>query len=65
MADISKIKLPSGVTYDIKDAVAREAMAGGTHFLGITSTALTDGSQITSILINPTSKHHANAALPL
>lgn len=29
MADISKLKLPSGNVYDIKDAVARQAIAGG------------------------------------
>lgn len=29
MADISKITLPSGNTYEIKDAVARELIAGG------------------------------------
>lgn len=29
MADISKITLPSGNSYDIKDAVARQAIAGG------------------------------------
>lgn len=33
MADISKIKLPSGNEYDIKDAVAREAIAGGVSFI--------------------------------
>lgn len=33
MADISKITLPSGTTYDIKDAVAREAIAGGVSFI--------------------------------
>ena len=34
MADISKIKLPgSGQVYDIKDAVAREAIAGGVTFI--------------------------------
>ena len=33
MADISKITLPSGNTYDIKDAVAREAIAGGVTFI--------------------------------
>lgn len=32
MADISKITLPSGNTYDIKDAVARELIAGGISF---------------------------------
>lgn len=33
MADISKITLPSGNTYDIKDAVARAAIAGGVSFI--------------------------------
>ena len=33
MADISKITLPSGSTYDIKDAVARNAIAGGVTFI--------------------------------
>ena len=32
MADISKIKLPSGNTYNIKDAVARDMIAGGVSF---------------------------------
>lgn len=33
MPDISKITLPSGTTYDIKDAVAREAISGGVSFV--------------------------------
>lgn len=33
MAEISKITLPSGNTYDIKDAVAREAIAGGISYI--------------------------------
>lgn len=32
MAEISKITLPSGNTYDIKDATARELIAGGLSF---------------------------------
>ena len=32
MADISVIKLPSGNEYNIKDAVARQAIAGGISF---------------------------------
>lgn len=32
MADISRVKLPSGNYYDIKDAVAREMIAGGVSF---------------------------------
>ena len=43
MADISKITLPSGTTYDIKDVVARQAVAGGVTFLGVSSTVVTDG----------------------
>ncbi len=33
MADISKITLPSGNNYDIKDAVARQAISGGVAFI--------------------------------
>ena len=33
MPDISKIKMPSGNYYDIKDKVAREAIAGGISFI--------------------------------
>ena len=55
MADISKITLPSGNTYDIKDATARnliQSLAGFTKFLGVTTTALTDGSTTNPITIN-------------
>ena len=48
MADISRITLPNGNTYDIKDTTARNAinsLLGGDAitFGGVTSTALTDG----------------------
>lgn len=33
MADISKITLPSGNTYDIKDTVARQMISGGVTFI--------------------------------
>lgn len=33
MPEISKIKLPSGNVYDIKDAVARQMISGGVSFL--------------------------------
>lgn len=33
MPDISKITLPSGTTYDIKDATAREMISGGVSFI--------------------------------
>lgn len=59
MADISKITLLNGTTYDLKDAKARDdiaaiqsAIAGGVTFMGETTTALTDGATITSITIN-------------
>lgn len=52
MPDISKITLPSGTTYDIKDATARSqiaALAGGDAvvFVGVSTTALTDGGNET------------------
>lgn len=48
MAQISKITLPSGTTYDLKDAWARsqiEGLVGGEAiiFAGVSSTALVDG----------------------
>lgn len=56
---LSQIKLPTGNVYDLKDAQAREdietlraAVAGGTKFLGITQTALTDGASGASITID-------------
>lgn len=59
MADISKITLPSGSVYDIKDSQARAdiasiqaAIAGGVTFMGATTTALIDGSTATTIIIN-------------
>lgn len=59
MADISKITLPTGNTYNLKDQQARDdiaaiqaAIAGGVTFMGETSTALTDGSTTKSIVIN-------------
>ena len=54
MADISKITLPSGTTYDIKDTTARaniSALSGALTFLGTTTTALTDGAATSPITI--------------
>lgn len=58
MADISVIKLPSGTSYNIKDAQARadietieSAISGGMHYIGVTTTALTDGSTTNPITI--------------
>ena len=54
MADISKITLPSGTTYDIKDATARElikTLGSPTSYLGVTATAITDGATTSPITI--------------
>lgn len=55
MPDISKITLPSGNTYDIKDAEARELIAqlqGGQYFLGLTTTAIINGATTKPIVID-------------
>lgn len=54
MAEISKITLPSGSTYDIKDATARElisSLGSPTNYLGVTTTEITDGSTTSSVTI--------------
>lgn len=63
MAEISSITLPSGITYEIKDATARSAIAGGTSFLGITTTALTDGATTQTITIDGKSVSAINGAI--
>lgn len=60
MPDISKITLPSGTTYDIKDAVARQIAGGGLQFRGVTTTALTDGATTTSYVVNNVTLTAAN-----
>lgn len=52
MPDISKITLPSGTTYDIKDAVARQSAAGGIQLRGVTTTELVDEATTNPITIN-------------
>lgn len=59
MADISEITLPSGATYDIKDATARNDISmlkgsatGAMHYAGVTTTALSNGSSASPIKIN-------------
>lgn len=51
MPDISKIKLPSGTEYSLKDEVARQAAAGGIQLKGTTTTALTDEATTNPIKI--------------
>ena len=52
MPDISKITLPSGTTYDIKDTVARAATAGTIVLVGTTTTALTDEATTNPIMVD-------------
>ena len=47
----SRVKLLDGSYAEVKDAVARAAMAGGMHFLGITTTALADQQSISKVTI--------------
>ena len=49
MADISKIVL-GGTTYNIKDAVARAAIAGGMHFLGVSLSEIADATSNVAII---------------
>lgn len=55
MPEISKITLPSGTTYDLKDAYARGLIAelhNFTEYLGVTTTPLTNGASTNPIIIN-------------
>ena len=70
MADLSKITLPSGTTYNLKDAKAREdiaaiqgAIAGGVSFLGVTTTALTDGATTNPVIIGGQSVSAINGCI--
>ena len=54
MADISKITLPSGNTYNFKDQEARDLisdLSSPTSYLGVTTTEITDGSTVSPITI--------------
>lgn len=58
MSDISKITLPSGSTYNLKDETARNDIAtlkstvtGKMNYAGVTTTALSDGASTSPITI--------------
>lgn len=57
---ISQFTMPDGNILELKDKVAREAIAGGTHFLGVTVTEIADGSTTQSITIGEESVTAAN-----
>lgn len=61
----SRVKLLDGSYAEVKDAVARAAIGGATHFIGVTTTALTDGMTISSVLIGGVSKTLENGDLML
>ena len=63
MPDISKIILPSGTEYRIKDEVARSISGGGIQFRGITTTVLRDGSTATNYQIEGETIEVANGDL--
>lgn len=65
MAEISQIRLPSGTVYDIKDATARAALASGTSFLGVTTTALTDGAKTASITVGSDTLNAINGGIAI
>lgn len=55
MADLKRITLPTGTTYNIVDQGARDLIAqieSGTGWLGVTTTALTDGATTNPIMVN-------------
>lgn len=57
---ISQFTMPDGNIVELKDKVAREAVAGGTHFLGVTTTEIIDGSTTTTLTIGDGSVTAAN-----
>lgn len=56
MSEISKITLPSGTTYDIKDAVARKITSGAIYLCGSTTTSITDGSATPTTVTIPSAR---------
>lgn len=66
MAEISKITLPSGTTYDLKDATARSqiaALSNYTAYLGVTTTELSDGYVTNPIMIGGSSVTASTGAI--
>lgn len=65
---ISRVKLPSGNTYDIKDITARDAIAqlqAGSYFFGITTTPLVDGDTTNPISVGGQSKTAVNGNITI
>ena len=49
---ISQVTMHDGNVMELKDKVARQAVLGGTYFLGVTETPITDGSSISTVIID-------------
>lgn len=49
MPDIKQITLPSGTTYDLRDSRVDSLVSQATKWLGVTTTAISDGSTINVI----------------
>ena len=52
MPDLKKIKLPNGTTYDLRDSRVDSIISQGTRWVGVTTTALADGSTTSTITID-------------
>lgn len=55
MPDIKQVKLPNGNTYDLRDSRVDSIISQGTRWVGVTTTALADGSTTSTIVIDGTS----------
>lgn len=60
---ISQLTMPDGNVMELKDKVARDAIAGGSFFLGVTSTEIVDGSSITTVIVAGEEKTASNGAI--
>lgn len=52
MPDINQVTLPSGTTYDLRDSRVDSIISQGTRWVGVTTTALSDGSTTSTIVID-------------
>lgn len=57
---ISQFTMPNGDVLELKDKVAREAIQGGSHFLGVTTTEISDGASTATLTIGEDSVTAAN-----
>lgn len=52
MPDIKQVKLPNGNTYDLRDSRVDSIISQGTRWVGVTTTAISDGSTTSVIVID-------------